>query len=70
MSGLPSELTLVLRTCINYRADLTLVMFIAMNYTLIEFYYRMALVVRMKLLFNMAAQGIEHESEGLELRTL
>ena len=41
MSGLPSELTVVLRTH-HYRADLshlTLVMFIAVNYTLVEFYY-------------------------------
>ena len=39
MSGLPSELTLVLQTHVNYRADLTFVRFIAVNYTLIEFYY-------------------------------
>ena len=40
MSGLPSELTLVLCNRVNYSADLTLVRFIAVNYTFIEFYYK------------------------------
>ena len=43
MSGLPSELTLALRTCVNYRANLTLVRFIAVKYTLTEFYYMILL---------------------------
>ena len=40
MSGLPSELTLVLRVRVNYRTDLTLVRFIAVNCALIEFHYK------------------------------